>query len=159
MNVPQSVWTFPTTKQRNTNEEESLQRFMWTKHWWALWHTLPSLNTQGSQREQDEKSYWFQLLSFQLETQLGKHLLPCAHGSVFTAIGSITAFVYERQKEEREERQRGWGEPATKMETSTVRGSYGIPPITSYYSTDEAANHGPAFHQVEGIPLLLLLSF
>lgn len=73
---------------------------------------------------------------------MGKHLLPCTHGSVFTAIGSITAFVYESQKEEREERQRGWGEPATKTETSTMGAGYGIPPITLYYSTDEEANHG-----------------
>ena len=51
INVLQSVWTFPTTKQRNANEKEFLQRFMWTKHWWALWHTLPSLITEGSQRE------------------------------------------------------------------------------------------------------------
>ena len=53
INVLQSVWILPTTKQRNVNEEEFLQRFMWTKHWWALWHTLPSLIAEGSQREEN----------------------------------------------------------------------------------------------------------
>ena len=144
INAPQSVWILPTTEQRNANKKESPQRFTWTKHWWALWHALLSLSSEGSQRENRMRSaISCQLLSFHLETQLGKHLLPCAHGSAFIALGSITAFVYESRKGEREEeRRRGWGEPATKTETYTMRGNCGIPPITSCYSPVEEASHG-----------------
>lgn len=101
-----------------------------------------------------------QLLSFQLETQLGKHLLPCAHGSAFTALGSITAFVYESWKGEREEeRRRGWGEPATKTETYTMWGNCGIPPSPRIIILLKKQITGPAFHQVEGILLWWLSSF